>query len=354
VTGVDENLPYICENPKPQLIGGLGACYMGDDALNLDIRRIVTDSDLDGVVTAAILKRHWTDAEVFFGHPGELRAGRLDHLMDDWTAVCDLPLHPNCGLSIDHHQSNRPTELTKDGPCIIWEDEPSAARIAYKLVGSAVDLSDLEELLVWVDKLDGGGITRDEFLSEHPVVWLGRIVDEKGGIAMCILESLADGLHVDEILTIPEISDRVEQEKKRRGEVSDIISERVTIKDRMAIARLEGLGIRSNGYLVTALVDDSCDACMVIHGDIGADFGEEGRYPVSASFYTNSFLHENGGIFDLTKLATRFDSDGGGHANACGCRIQPLFSGERDDRTVEYSDIEENIAKWLEIWSERD
>ena len=42
---------------------------------DLDIRRIVTDSDLDGVVTAAILRRWWTDAEVVFGHPGELRAG---------------------------------------------------------------------------------------------------------------------------------------------------------------------------------------------------------------------------------------------------------------------------------------
>ena len=31
-------------------------------ALNLDIEKIITDSDLDGVVTAAILKRWWPDA----------------------------------------------------------------------------------------------------------------------------------------------------------------------------------------------------------------------------------------------------------------------------------------------------
>ncbi len=43
-------------------------------ALSLEINQIVTDSDLDGVVTAAILKRYWPDAEVFFGHPGEIRA----------------------------------------------------------------------------------------------------------------------------------------------------------------------------------------------------------------------------------------------------------------------------------------
>ena len=56
---------------------------MVSEALSLDIRRIVTDSDLDGVVTGAILRRWWPDAEIVFGHPGELRAG----LLDDCIAV---------------------------------------------------------------------------------------------------------------------------------------------------------------------------------------------------------------------------------------------------------------------------
>ena len=51
-------------------------------ALNLDIEKIITDSDLDGVVTAAILKRWWPDAEVIFGHPGNLRAGTMDEIID--------------------------------------------------------------------------------------------------------------------------------------------------------------------------------------------------------------------------------------------------------------------------------
>ena len=41
---------------------------MTHPALSLDIRRIVTDSDLDGVVTGAILRRWWKEAEVVFGH----------------------------------------------------------------------------------------------------------------------------------------------------------------------------------------------------------------------------------------------------------------------------------------------
>ena len=111
--------------------------------------------------------------------------------------------------------------------------------------------------------------------------------------------------------------------------------------------------MRSNGYHVTAFAGDSCDACIVIHGDIGASFGDDTGYPVSASFYTNSFLHREGGIYDLTGLATHFDPDGGGHANACGCRIKPLEKGRVTDRKVTEEDVRENISEWLRLWSER-
>ena len=320
--------------------------------MSLDIQRIVTDSDLDGVVTASILRRWWPDSEVIFGHPGELRAGLMDHLMDRETAVCDLPRHPDCGLSIDHHQSNKP--LGDEGGVVsVWRATPSAARIAHDLLKDRIDLSDLDDLLDWVDKLDGGGVTREEYLSDTPAVWLGRVIDVSEGTAMVVLEGLQRGVGVDEILKIPLISSKLEERKRERETLTEIIADRTVIMDRIAIARLDGLGMRSNGYHVTAFAGDSCDACIVIHGDIGASFGDDVGYPVSASFYTNSFLHREGGIYDLTGLATHFDPDGGGHANACGCRIKPLENGKVIDRAVTEDDVLENISQWLKLWAER-
>lgn len=322
------------------------------DPLSLDIQRIVTDSDLDGVVTASILRRWWPDSEVIFGHPGELRAGLMDHLMNRKTAVCDLPRHPECGLSIDHHQSNKP--LGDEGGVVsVWRATPSAARIAHDLLKDRIDLSDLDDLLDWVDKLDGGGVTREEYLSDTPAVWLGRVIDVSEGTAMVVLEGLQRGVGVDEILKIPLISSKLEERKRERETLTEIIADRTVIMDRIAIARLDGLGMRSNGYHVTAFAGDSCDACIVIHGDIGASFGDDVGYPVSASFYTNSFLHREGGIYDLTGLATHFDPDGGGHANACGCRIKPLENGKVFDRAVTEEDVLENISQWLKLWAER-
>ena len=323
------------------------------EPLDLEIRKIVTDSDLDGVVTAAILRRWWEGAEIVFGHPGELRAGIFDDRIDQWTAICDLPSHPDCGLSIDHHQSNRPKDLDSAMPVVIWRESPSAARIAFDLVSKRVDLSDLVDLLYWVDKLDSGGVSREEYLSEVPALWLSWAIDAGEGTAMMILESLQEGVPLGDILANPEIAPIVEDRRRQKNALYGEIRDRMRIVDRLAIVRMEGLGIRSNGYQVTAMAGDDCDACMIIHGDVGASFGEEGRYPVSASFYTNSFLHPKGGVFDLTLLAKSFDKEGGGHANACGCRIKPITGLDNGNRMVSEDDIESNITAWLEIWAGR-
>ena len=164
---------------------------------------------------------------------------------------------------------------------------------------------------------------------------------------------MSRGNSVEEILSSENISSVVAEKRDYLTRANSIIAERLEVIDRLAVVRLEEMGVRSNGYRVTALAGEDCDACMVIHGDVGAGFGEEDSYPVSASFYTNSFLHTKGGIFDLTQLATRFDPDGGGHANACGCRIQPLENGQRVERKVVGEDIEENIREWLKMWANR-
>ncbi len=326
---------------------------MAPNPLDLEIHRIVTDSDLDGVVTAAILRRYWPDAEVVFGHPGELRAGLLDELIDCTTAICDLPMHPECGLSIDHHQSNRPDGSGSKGSIVVWRDAPSAARIALEVFSGAVDLSDLHDLLVWVDKLDGGGISKEEYLSEIPTLLLSRVIDAGEDTAMRVLEFIQNGVSIEGILSDPQISILVEEKQIHMERLTAAIGDRMTLNDRLALVRLDGLGMRSNGYHVTAMAGDECDACVIIHGDIGASFGDKGGYPVSASFYTNSFLHLEGGIFDLTLLATRFDPDGGGHANACGCRIKPLGPKGVEDREVSEEDIRRNVEVWQEMWSKR-
>jgi nanoRNase/pAp phosphatase (c-di-AMP/oligoRNAs hydrolase) len=277
----------------------------------------------------------------------------MDEIIDRKTAICDLPRHPNCGLSIDHHKSNEPHENIIENCIILWEPTPSAARIAYNLLKNKIDLSDLSETMIWVDKLDGGSISIDEFKGDNPVLWLGRVIGESEENTITILENIQNRVSIEEILELPDIKLELGKRMAKQEYLNRTIRENLSIIDRLAIARLENLKIRSNGYLVTAIAGNECDACMVIHGDTGANFDDSDNYPVSASFYTNSFIHKTGGIFDLTKLATNFDKNGGGHANACGCRIKPIDEKIVTDREVTNEDIDSNINEWLDIWSQR-
>ena len=113
------------------------------------------------------------------------------------------------------------------------------------------------------------------------MVWLGRIIGGNDVISLEILEALSRGDSVEEILSSENISPIVAEKQEYLTRANTIIAERLEVVDRLAVVRLEDMSVRSNGYRVTALAGDDCDACMVIHGDVGAGFGEEDRYPVS-------------------------------------------------------------------------
>ena len=72
-------------------------------------RRIVADSDMDGLFGAAVLKAFRPDAAVTFTHAAALRAGLVDEVISRDTVLVDLPFHPACGWFVDHHLTNRPT-----------------------------------------------------------------------------------------------------------------------------------------------------------------------------------------------------------------------------------------------------
>ncbi|MDP6906618.1 MAG: hypothetical protein QF440_04300 [Candidatus Thalassarchaeaceae archaeon] len=331
-----------------------------DAIVDTKITKIVADGDLDGLLSAAILHRIWPDATIHFTHPAEVRSGGVDNHIGRETAMVDLPFHPNCGLHIDHHLTNKPTyeqeQIAAEQGCkIIWNDALSAARVCFDTFRKHVDISDFEMWMPMVDKLDGGKISATEFLSDNPIMWIGRTIDTTD-LPYCrlLLEQLALGHSPKEIIEIEEVGAKVSEARINFENLRKTLSDHLYIVDRLAIVRLEEKGFRTNGYLVTAHAGKSCDACMIIHGYTDGEISDKSKWPLSASFYSNSFLHKQSPIFDLTRLATAFDVDGGGHAGACGCRIQPLSeSGTIENRPITSSDIERNINAWQRLWSQR-
>jgi len=163
-----------------------------------------------------------------------------------------------------------------------------------------------------------------------------------------VMSQFATGVPLDEILASHKV--RLDLLGSVRGEQSAIVREKTTIIDGLAICDLSGTGMRSNGYLITALAGPEALACCVIHGYIDGSIEDANRPALGASFYANSFRDEEN-PYDLSLLATLLDETGGGHANACGCRIQPSDGTKRE--LVE-GDKEYNLEQWMSLWKLRE
>jgi hypothetical protein len=309
--------------------------------------RIIADSDLDGLCAAAVLKSYNPDAEVIFSHAALIRSGKIDHLITSSTAMVDLPFHPNCGWYLDHHQTNRPSNIEEKnfieaGGICNWEAAPSAARVAYDLLSKSIDLSHLEEIMPIVDALDSGGISLKEFLADGPVLQLSRTLSLREEVYMQeVLKLFASKKSISEILSDELVSKHINKVANEREVIEEYISCNTEIIDRLAICRLENSGFHSNGYLVTAWAGDKADACCIIHGYLDGNLQNPEKPPLSASFYANSFLENGQNRYDLSRMATALDPSGGGHVNACGCRVQP-------------PGLESNLSYWLDMWINRE
>ena len=312
-----------------------------------NFKRIIADSDLDGLCAAAVLKTVNPNAEVIFAHAALIRSGAMDSQIDENTAIVDLPFHENCGLYLDHHLTNRPTkkqeeEFVARGGVCQWEATPSAARLAYDLISPFLDLSHLDEIMPIVDDLDSGGISKEDFLADGKILQLSRSLSLKHPEHLQnVLNSLSNGVILKDLLQDKNISKHVDRAKSDRMLAQRIVEENTTIVDRLAICRMEEKGVRSNGYLVTAWAGEDADACCIIHGYADGTIDNPDRPALSASFYANSFIENGQDRYDLSRMATSLDPTGGGHANACGCRVSSVG-------------IESDLQHWLSLWTRRE
>lgn len=309
--------------------------------------RILADSDMDGLFGAAVLKAFRPDAEVVFSHAAELRSGLVDDLIDRTTVLVDLPFHTACGWYVDHHLTNRPSEdeaqrFAASGGLQHWEATPSAARLAYELLVNITDMRHLAPMMPVVDALDSGGITKEAFLADGPLLQLSRTCTSRDPDYMAhLVDLLTSGASMETLVADEVVAARMQGVVEERTRALEHVAQHTTIVDRLAICRFDETPLRSNGYLVTAWAGERADACCIIHGYADGDLSQRTRPPLGASFYANSFLPNGQGRWDLSRMATSLDPTGGGHANACGCRIQP-------------PGLEANMEHWLDMWAQRE
>src|SRR5436190_558364 len=108
--------------------------------------RLVTRSDFDGLVCAALLKELEILDEVTFVHPKDMQDGLIQLTGRDITT--NLPYVPGVRLAFDHHQSETQRLGETAANHIIIPGALSAARVVYDYFGGAARFKQVTEPLM--------------------------------------------------------------------------------------------------------------------------------------------------------------------------------------------------------------
>ncbi|HEX4691499.1 MAG TPA: exopolyphosphatase, partial [Solirubrobacteraceae bacterium] len=182
--------------------------------------RLVTRSDFDGLVCAALLKHLGMLDDVKFVHPKDVQDGKVDLGRGDITT--NLPYHPGVALAFDHHHSE--TVRVADSPenHVIAARADSAARVVHDHFGGAERFPGVEELMAAVDKGDAARFSLEEILDPSGWVLLNFLMDPRTGLGrfrdfrisnyqlMMQLIDTCTTMTVEEILATPDVAERVE------------------------------------------------------------------------------------------------------------------------------------------------
>lgn len=182
--------------------------------------RLVTRSDMDGLVCAVILKQLDMIDDIKFVHPKDMQDGIIEITEND--IITNLPYCKQAYMVFDHHESETIRNEKADNHVII-ADAPSAARVVYDYYGGKAKLPNISELMMnAVDKADAAQFSIDEIL--YPEGWelLSFIMDSRTGLGrfrefrisnyqlmMDLIDYCIDH-DIEDIMKLPDVVERTE------------------------------------------------------------------------------------------------------------------------------------------------
>ena len=227
--------------------------------------RLITRSDFDGLVCAVLLNEMELIDEIKFVHPKDMQDGKIDVGPNDITT--NLPYVPGAYLAFDHHLS----ETIRNGKHrnhIIEVDAPSAARVVYNHYGAKDAFPRItDDMMEAVDKADSAQYHRDDILDPKGWVLLNYLMDARTGLGrfrnfrisnyalmMDLIEYCRDHT-IDEILTLPDVQERVELYFAHVEPAREQIRRCATVRGNLVVLDLRGEETihATNRFMVYAL-----------------------------------------------------------------------------------------------------
>ncbi len=300
--------------------------------------RLITRSDMDGLVCAVLLKELNIIDDISFAHPKDMQDGLVD--IDDDVITTNLPYVPGVYMAFDHHESEVTRVKSKPENHFINPKAPSAARVVYDYFGGAEGMPNIsDEMMKAVDKADSAAFSKDDILEAKGWELLSFIMDARTGLGrfrdfnisnyqlmMKLIDTVRDQKSIDEILKMPDVKERVDLYNSHLPKFKEQIERCARVHDNLVLLdlRKEDTIWAGNRFMIYAMFPKCNISTHVMWG----------------KNKQNTVLAIGKSILNRTSKTHVGDLclsyGGGGHDAAGTCQIPNIKSDEK---------IEEVIAK---------
>lgn len=283
--------------------------------------RLVTRSDMDGLVCAVLLNDLNLIDDIKFVHPKDMQDGKIEISGRDITT--NLPYVPGVHLAFDHHWSET-LRNEKHPSHIIDPKAPSAARVVFDYYGGKTRFPTIsDEMMTAVDKADAAQFSREDILDPKGWELLSFLMDARTGLGrfrtfnisnyqlMMNLIAYCRSHGIEDILQLPDVKERVDIYFDHQPKAREQIQRCSTVYQNLVVLdlRKEETIWATNRFTIYALFPQTN---ISIHQLWGVQ--KQNTVFATGKSILNRSSHTN-----IGELMLRYD--GGGHENAGTCQI---------------------------------
>ncbi|WP_027007687.1 exopolyphosphatase [Conexibacter woesei] len=284
--------------------------------------RLVTRSDFDGLVCAALLKELGILDDILFVHPKDMQDGKVE--LTDRDITTNLPYVPGVHLSFDHHDSELIRVEESPENHVIVAGAKSAARVVYRYFGGADVFTAVgEDIMMAVDKADAADFSRDDILEPQGWDYISFLMDPRTGLGRFrdfrisnyqLMMQLIDDIttkSIDEILACPDVAERVDLYREHADAAIDQVARCGTQHGNLVVLdmRDEDTIYATNRFTVYALWPQCNISIHVLWG----------LRQQNTVFATGKSILDRSSKTDVGELMLRYG--GGGHEAAGTCQV---------------------------------
>ncbi len=292
--------------------------------------RLITRSDMDGLVCAVLLKDLGIIDDITFAHPKDMQDGVVEVTENDITT--NLPYVEGVYLSFDHHSSEIERSSGPKDNHVIDAGAASAARVVYDYFGGAERFPNIsEEMMSAVDKADSAAFSREDIIEPQGWELLSFIMDARTGLGrfrnfgisnyqlmMKLIDTCREKQDINEILELPDVKERVDLFHEHLPKFKEQI-ERCSVTHKNVIVldlRKEETIWAGNRFMIYALFPQCSVSIHVL-------WGKNKQNTVFA--VGKSILNKT----SKTKIGQlMLENGGGGHDAAGTCQVDNLKADE--------------------------